>query len=70
VTVTAQQPWQYVRFDLTIQPNNLHGRYGMLSLDAHVSNTTPDFDETSYSPNRVRYEVPEEPFRFVRDKRL
>jgi F-box protein 9 len=70
VTVTARQPWQYVKFEMTIQPSNLHGRYGMLSLDQHISNTTPDFDAASHCPHRVQYEVPEEPFRFVRDKRL
>ena len=73
VTVVAQQPWQHVKLDLTIQDDAAHGRYGMLSFDSHVTNTSGNFDydgSAGWCPNRVVYEVPEEPFRFVRDVRL
>jgi F-box protein 9 len=66
VVVTAQQEWQWVRLELTIASNNVHGRYGYLSFDRHVSST----DEFEKSKDRVEYEVPSEPFRFVQDKRL
>lgn len=70
VTVTAKQAWQYVKLDLTIEQNNMHGRYGILSFDSHVTNTNGNFDESYYCPNQVVYETPDEPFRFVEDKRL
>lgn len=69
VVVTARQPWQYVRLELTIQHNNLHGRYGILSFDGHTTTSSGNFDD-KWSVDRVIYGVPDEPFRFMRDKRL
>jgi hypothetical protein len=69
VTVEAKQSWQDVRLVLSIQPQyQHHGRWGYLSFDQHLSSKTGDFSD--WSVDRVVYEVPEEPFRFVKDKRL
>lgn len=69
VTVHAKQEWQYVQLHLTIQPQYLyHGRWGYLSFDKHMSSASNHFDD--WSSDRVVYEVPDEPFRFVKDKRL
>ena len=69
VTVHAKQEWQYVRLELTIQPQqSLHGRWGYLSFDRHMTSLSNNFDD--WSPDLVNYEVPDEPFRFVRHKRL
>lgn len=70
VTVQAKQSWQYVRLDLTIQVDQqLHGRYGYLSFDQHMTSVSGDFSDSSRS-DKIVYEVPSEPFRFVKDKRL
>ena len=70
VTVTAQQEWQFVQLQLTIQTENrMHGRYGYLSLDQHYTSKAGDFRD-HWRSDRLRYDVPEEPFRFVKDKRL
>ena len=67
VVVTAKQSWQWVRLVLTIQPIHLHGRYGYLSFDEHTTSAvSPQFDDRS----TVHFDVPEEPFRFVKDRRL
>lgn len=69
VTVHAKQQWQYVRLELTIQPQYLyHGRWGYLSFDRHMTSATDNFED--WSPDRIEFEVPEEPFRFFRDRRL
>jgi F-box protein 9 len=68
VSVTAKQPWQHVLLELTIQvENQIHGRYGYLSFDRHLSSSNGKFDDYS---TVVEYEVPGEPFRFLKDKRL
>lgn len=69
VTVNARQPWQYVRLEMTIQPRyRLHGQWGYLSFDRHMTSDRGNFEDWSH--DRVVFEVPEEPFRFVKDKRL
>ncbi|KAL7561917.1 hypothetical protein ACA910_022478 [Epithemia clementina (nom. ined.)] len=69
VTVQAKQEWQHVCLELTIRPEySFHGRWGYLSFDRHMTSTTNNFE--AWSPDRITYDVPEEPFRFVRDKRL
>lgn len=68
VTVTARQPWQYVKLEMTIQPISLHGRYGYLSFDRHVTSSCEDFSE--WDATTVQFEVPDEPFRFVKERRL
>jgi hypothetical protein len=70
VTVDAQQEWQHVRLVLTIDvQNRLHGRYGYLTFDHHVSSLSGKFSDDWRSDNIV-YDVPGEPFRFVADRRL
>jgi hypothetical protein len=68
VTVSARQPWQHVELELTIQPYNTHGRFGYLSFDRHMTSSSGRFDDRS--PDRVQYDAPEEPFLFIRHKRL
>ena len=65
VSIHAVQPWQHVRLRLTIQPNTIHGRYGYLSFDKHETSSSGDFDM-----DKLDFDVPDEPFRFVRDRRL
>lgn len=69
VVVTARQEWQYVKLEMTIQPYTLHGRFGYLSFDSHETCTYGNFDD-DYCVGRVVYDVPEEPFRFIPDKRM
>ena len=68
VTVTARQPWQHVKLELSIQPINIHGRNGYLSFDRHITSSSDSFNH--YDASTVEFEVPEEPFRFVKDRRL
>lgn len=68
VTVIARQPWQYVKLELTIQPTTVHGRFGYLSFDRHVTSSGRNFNK--YDASTVEFEVPEEPFRFIKDRRL
>jgi F-box protein 9 len=69
VSVQAQQSWQHVRLELSIKPQmTLHGKYGYLSFDGHMTSASGNFSE--WSGDRVVYDVPEEPFRFVKYKRL
>jgi len=71
VNVTAQQEWQYVKLVLSIDTGNqLHGRYGCLTLDEHYTSKSGNFDKDDWKSDRIKYDVPEEPFRFVKDKRL
>jgi F-box protein 9 len=67
VVVTAKQEWQYVKLELTIDlDNSRHGRYGCLTFDKHWSSV----DGTFSDHDRRGYDVPAEPFRFVKEKRL
>jgi hypothetical protein len=69
VTVKARQSWQYVQLDLSIQPQyRLHGRWGYLSFDSHMTSPSGCFED--WSNDRIVFDVPEEPFRFVKDRRL
>ena len=68
VIVRARQPWQYVKLEMTIQPINLHGRYGYLSFDRHVTSSCQDFNP--WDSSTMEFEVPDEPFRFVKERRL
>lgn len=70
VTVNAKQEWQHVQLTLTIDlENRMHGRYGCLSFDQHMSSLSGNFSD-GWRSDRIIYEVPGEPFRFVKDKRL
>jgi F-box protein 9 len=67
VVVTAQQEWQYVKLELSIDlDNHRHGRYGCLTFDKHWTSV----DGTFSDQDRRGYDVPAEPFRFVKEKRL
>lgn len=67
VIVKAKQPWQYVHLEMTICPeyNKLHGRFGYLSFDKHMTSSAGNWDDDC-----VTYKVPIEPFRFIQDRRL
>jgi F-box protein 9 len=68
VTINARQAWQYVRLEVSIQPESVHGRNGLLRFDRHMASSIGDFDD--WSRDRTVFEVPSEPFRFVKDRRL
>jgi F-box protein 9 len=68
VTVSAQQPWQHVQLELTIQPFTESGRFGYLSFDRHMTSSSGSFGDDSR--DRVVYDITGDPFRFVRHKRL
>lgn len=69
VTVVARQPWQWVRLDLAIETDiTIHGRFGYLSVKRHVTSSSPDFDARNAAT--VEFDIPDEPFRYVRSKRL
>lgn len=86
VTVTARQEWQHVQLTLRVvdassaaaQDHHArpHGRCGCLSFDRHVSSASGNFgggggdDCDRRASDRIVYEVPAEPFRFIKDKRL
>jgi F-box protein 9 len=71
VTVKAQQEWQYVQLVLSIDTTDrLHGRYGLLAMEEHYTSKTGNFDKDDWRSDRIRYDVPDEPFRFIKDKRL
>ena len=69
VTITARQEWHTIRFELTIQVSSPYGRFGGLVLDRHLSSPSGCFDEY-WSQDLVQYKVPQESFRFVKDRRL
>jgi hypothetical protein len=68
LTVIAKQDWHTVKFDLTIQPKSIYGRWGTLTLNSHFSSASANFDPSSY--DLVEYKVPVESFFFVKDGRL
>ena len=81
ITVTASHPWLDVQMHLSIphnttttSSNNNKARiqnycFDTLTIDKHMSSRSGDFDEY-YSQDLVYYDVPSEPFRFLRDWRL
>jgi F-box protein 9 len=68
VTISARQPWQHVQLELTIQPYTMHGKFGYLSFDRHMTSSSGSFDDGS--PDRVMYDLTGDPFKFVRHKLL
>lgn len=70
VTILAEQEWQHVKLELTIQSDSYWGRFGALSFDRHLTSKSGNFDESAW-PNDVKdYEVPNEMFRYLVDRRL
>jgi len=70
VTVLAQQEWQHVKFELTIQPDSHWGRFGALSFDRHLTSKSGNFDEYAWPNYITEYKVPNEVFRYLTDRRL
>jgi hypothetical protein len=64
VTVVAQQQWQVVRLELSIQAT-IYGR--ALVFDRHMTSSNGAFDDYR---NVVEHKVPDEVFRFLKDRRL
>lgn len=68
VTVVAEQAWQVVRLEMSILPKSIFGKFAELTFDRHMSSSDGSFNE--YSNNVVEYKVPNEVFRFVKNRRL
>lgn len=71
VTVQAKQSWHHVQLTLKIDlDNRSNGRYGCLIFDRHMTSVTGNFDDDDWLSDRIVYDIPDEPFRFIKDKRL
>jgi len=71
VTVVAEQAWQVVRLEMSIMAQGGYGKFGTLSFDRHTSRTSSTdgtFDD--FSDDVVEYKVPNELFRFIKNRRL
>lgn len=64
VTVVAQQQWQVVKLELSIQAT-IYGR--ALVFERHMTSSNGAFDDYR---NVVEHKVPDEVFRFLKDRRL
>lgn len=72
VTVKVEHPWHHVRMFLKILENGAEGavgRFWALKFEKHQSSISNDFDEY-WSRDLVEYDVPVQPFRFLRHWRL
>lgn len=74
VTVWASHPWHDVRFELKLLSGDekvpgVKGVFTAMSFERHVSSVSGNFDENE-STDLVKFTVPTEPFRFLRDWRL
>jgi len=67
-TVIAKQPWQTVKFEITIVPDSPHGRFAALTIDRHLTSVSGYLDDWSY--DLVEHTVPDKQFRFMKDARL
>ncbi|VEU40734.1 unnamed protein product [Pseudo-nitzschia multistriata] len=67
-TIIAKQPWHTVKFEITIVPESVHGRFAALTIDRHVTSVSGEIDDWSY--DLVEHEVPDKRFRFMKDGRL
>jgi len=67
-TVVAKQPWHKVKFEITIVPESIYGRFAALTIDRHLTSVSGSFQEWSY--DRVEHKVPNKQFRFIKDSRL
>lgn len=76
VTVWASHPWHDVRFELKLlssdqKQTGVKGIFTAMSFEKHMSSVSGNFSEDEYYGNDiVKYDVPSEPFRFLRDLRL
>ena len=68
LTVIVRQHWQSVKFEITIFPNSIHGKFGELAVDRHVTSGSGSFDEWSYDFHE--HKVPDTNFRFIKDGKL
>mmetsp|Transcript_21958 Transcript_21958/g.52267 ORF Transcript_21958/g.52267 Transcript_21958/m.52267 type:complete len:429 (-) Transcript_21958:11-1297(-) len=66
--VVAKQAWHTVKFEITIVPESIHGRFAALTIDRHLTSVSGCFDEWPY--DSVEHKVPDKRFRFIRDPRL
>jgi F-box protein 9 len=72
VTIHVSHAWHDVKLVLKILENGCEespGRFRALSLEKHFSSASGDFDEY-VSRDLVEYNVPHQPFVFIRDWRL
>jgi F-box protein 9 len=70
--VSIEHPWHHVRLFLRVMENGCPGSVGKfwsLQFEKHQSSASNDFDEY-WSRDLVEYDVPIEPFRFLRNWRL
>lgn len=70
--VCIEHPWHHVRLFLKVMENGCEGAVGKfwsLKFEKHQSSASNDFDEY-WSRDLVEYDVPHDPFRFLRDWRL
>ncbi len=72
VVVDIEHPWHHVKLFLQVLKDGCigaRGRFWALSFEKHQSSASNNFDEY-WSTDLVTHDVPEEPFRFLRDWRL
>jgi len=72
VTVDIEHPWHHVKLFLRVLKDGYigaRGRFWALSFEKHLSSGSNNFDEY-WSRDLVQHEVPNEPFRYLRDWRL
>mmetsp|Transcript_8549 Transcript_8549/g.16851 ORF Transcript_8549/g.16851 Transcript_8549/m.16851 type:complete len:438 (-) Transcript_8549:43-1356(-) len=67
-TVIAKQPWHSVKFEITIIPDSIHGRFAALTIDRHLTSVSGSLDDWSY--DLIEHTVPDKQFRFMKDARL
>ena len=71
VTIVAEQEWQHVKLEFTILPEYLnYGRFGALRFERHLTSASGNFDEYAWPNDIMEFEVPENLFLHVADKRL
>jgi hypothetical protein len=68
ISIVARQAWTTVKFELTIQRITPFGRFGMLTVDRHLTSASGCFED--WSKDLVDYKVPSEQFHFIKHDRL
>jgi len=72
VTVDIEHPWHHVKLVLRVLEDGAalaKGRFWALQFEKHQSSVSNDFDEY-WSRDLVEYDVPKQPFQFLRNWRL